>query len=139
TRLGGNSHYFAVQAFRRFGLDPLRDVTFIQAGGEPEILAALVKGSIDAGSVTSPTDAVALAQGFRYVLYGPDMGIPYAAATIATRRSVITKRPEALAQFMRAMAEAAKALHTEREIADRVLRKHLGITDRKILDAISKP
>ena len=136
TRLGGNSHYFAVQALRRFGLDPLRDVTFVQTGGEPEILAALARGSVDAGSVTSPTDAVAVAQGFRYLLYGPEMGIPYAAATMATRRSVIAKRPEAVAQFMRAMAEAAKALHTDRELFEKVLKKHLGVTDRKILDGI---
>ena len=136
TRLGGNSHYFAVQALRRFGLDPLRDVTFIQAGGEPEILAALSRGSIDAGSVTSPTDAVAISQGFQYVLYGPELGIPYAAATIATRRSLIAKRPEAIAQFMRAMAEAAKALHTDRALTDKILRKYLGVTDRKILDGI---
>ncbi|HEX2242855.1 MAG TPA: ABC transporter substrate-binding protein, partial [Gammaproteobacteria bacterium] len=35
TRLGSNSHYFAVQALRRMGLDASRDVTLIQAGGEP--------------------------------------------------------------------------------------------------------
>lgn len=135
TRLGGNSHYFAVQALRRLGFDPLRDVTFIQVGGEPEILAALVRGSIDAGSVTSPTDAVAVSQGFHYVVYGPDQKIPYAAATIATRRSVIGRRPEVVAQYMRAIAEAAKILHTNREFADKVLRKHLGLSD-KILDAV---
>ncbi len=135
TRIGGNSHYFAVQALQRVGLDPLRDVTFVQIGGEPEIVAALGKGSIDAGSVTSPSDAVAVSQGFHYLLYGPELAIPYAAASIATRRSTIQKRPEAVAQFMRAMAEASKILHTDRQFAYKVLNKHLGIGG-KILDAI---
>jgi NitT/TauT family transport system substrate-binding protein len=135
TRLGGNSHYFSVHALRRLGFDTLRDVTFVQVGGEPEILAALVRGSIDAGSVTSPTDAVAISQGFHYVIFGPDQKIPYAAASIATRRSVIARRPEVVAQYMRAVAEAAKILHTDREFASKVLRKHLQISD-KILNAV---
>jgi len=36
---------------------------------------------------------------------------------------------------MRAIAEAAKILHTNREFADKVLKKHLGLSD-KILDAV---
>ncbi len=31
TRLGANTHYFAIQVLRRLGLDPNRDVTFIQS------------------------------------------------------------------------------------------------------------
>jgi len=42
TRIGSNPHYFAVQALRHFGLDPARDVAFIQTGGAPETFAALV-------------------------------------------------------------------------------------------------
>ena len=134
TRLGSNTYYFAVQALRRPGLDPLRDVTFIQFGGTPEILLGLVRGSIDAGLVSSPTDAVAVSQGFHYVVYGPDMRISYAAANIVTRRSVIGRRPEVLGQFMRAMAEASKILHTDREFAYKVLGKLLRVNDRKQLD-----
>jgi len=135
TRLGSNGHYFMVHVFRRFGLDPVRDATLIQTGGEPEVLAALVRGSIDVGSLTPVADATAVSQGFHYVVYGPDMRIPYPSANIVTRRSLIGKRPEAIAQFMRVMAEAAKILHTDREFVYKVLGKHLGITDRKILDA----
>ena len=135
TRLGSNGHYFTVHVFRRFGLDPVRDATLIQTGGEPEVLAALVRGSIDIGALTPVADATAVAQGFHYVVYGPDMRIPYPSANIVTRRSLIGKHPEAVAQFMRVMAEAAKILHTDRQLTDRVLGKRLGITDRKILDA----
>ena len=44
TRIGGNSHYFSVQALRRFGLDSARDVSFIQTSGEFETFAALSSG-----------------------------------------------------------------------------------------------
>ena len=135
TRLGSNSHYFAVQALRRMGLDASRDVTLIQAGGEPEIVAALINGAIDAGSITTPADNRAVSQGFRYLLFGPDLQIAYAAANIVTRRSMIAKRPQAAAAFMQVMAEAAKILHTNKEFTYKVLGKYLGISDPKIIDA----
>ena len=125
TRLGSNSHYFAVQALRRMGLDASRDVALIQAGGEPEIVAALVNGAIDAASITTPADNRAIAQGFRYLLFGPDLQIAYSAANIVTRRSTIAKRPQVGVAFMQVMAEAAKILHTNKEFTYKVLGKYL--------------
>jgi ABC-type nitrate/sulfonate/bicarbonate transport system substrate-binding protein len=69
------------------------------------------------------------------VVYGPDLKIPYTAASFVTRRSVMAKRPQVVAQFMRAMAEAAKILHTDREFVYKVLGKQLRLTDRRVLDA----
>ena len=135
TRIGSNSHYFAVQALRRMGLDATRDVAFIQTGGEPEMVAALVNGVIDAASITAPADNRAIAQGFRYLLFGPDLQISYSAANITTRRSMIAKRPQVGAAFMQVMAEAAKILHTNKEVTYRVLGKRLGINDPKIIEA----
>jgi ABC-type nitrate/sulfonate/bicarbonate transport system substrate-binding protein len=96
TRIGSNTHYFSVQAFRRAGMNPEKDVLFIQTGGDAETLGALFTGRIDAASLLPPADAKAIAQGFRYVVYGPDQAIPFAASTITTRRSVLTKRPQVM-------------------------------------------
>lgn len=134
SRIGSNPHYFAAQALRRFGLEP-RDVSFIQTGGAPETLAALVAQGIDAAVLTSPTDAQALGLGYHYVIYGPDLRIPYAATTFNARRPVIAKRPQVLGRFMRAMAESAKILHTDKEFTYKVLGKYLRIADRRILEA----
>jgi ABC-type nitrate/sulfonate/bicarbonate transport system substrate-binding protein len=135
NRIGSNPHYFAVQALKRAGLDGARDVTMIQSGGAPETLAALISGGIDAAALTAPMDAQALANGYQYILYGPDMRIPYAATVFVTRRTVVAKRAPVINQFMRAMAEAAKILHTDREFTYKVMGKQLRLTDRKILDA----
>jgi NitT/TauT family transport system substrate-binding protein len=135
TRLGGNPHYFAIQALRLKGLDPSKDVTFIQTGGAPETLAALKSGVIDAAALTAPTDTQATAMGYNFVIFGPDLKIPYAATVFVTRRAVIAKRPAVVGQFMRAMAEASRILHNDREFVYKVLGKQLRLTDRKILDA----
>src|SRR5206468_12974298 len=79
SRIGGNSHYFTIQALRRYNMEPNRDFGFIQTGGDPETFAALVSGAIEVANLTPPTDAQAIAKGYHYVLYGPDLKIPYAA------------------------------------------------------------
>jgi NitT/TauT family transport system substrate-binding protein len=135
SRIGGNSHYFTIQALRRFGMDASRDVQFIQTGGDPETFAAFVSGSIDVANLTPPTDAQAIAKGYHYVIYGPDLKIPYAATAFVTKRSVIAKRPQVIGNFMRAMAETAKLMHTDREFVYKVLGKYLRVTDRKVLDS----
>jgi len=135
SRIGGNTHYFTVQVMRRAGLEPGRDFAFIQTGGDPEAFAALVSGGIDAAALTPPSDAQALAQGQHYVVFGPDLKIPYAATVFVAKRSLMAKRPQVVGEFLRAMAEAAKILHTDREFVYKILGKKLRVTDRKILDA----
>ncbi len=134
NRIGSNPHYFAVQALRRSGIDP-REVNFIQSGGAPESFAALVSGALDAATLTAPMDFQAIALGFHYVIYGPDLRIPYAAAVFVTRRPVLAKRSQVVGRFIRVMAEAAKILHTDKEFTYKVLAKQLRLDNRKILDA----
>jgi ABC-type nitrate/sulfonate/bicarbonate transport system substrate-binding protein len=135
SRIGSNTHYFTIQALRRSGMEPNKDFNFIQTGGDPESLAALLSKNIEVATLTAPSDAKALAAGYHYVVYGPDLRIPYAATAFVTKRSVIAKRTQVIGRFMRAMAEAAKILHTDKEFVYKVMGKQLRLTDRTILDA----
>ena len=135
TRLGSNSHYFLIQALRKHGMEPT-EVNFIQTGGQVENLAALLSGNVDAATMTGPSGGSrAAAQGFRYVVYGPDLRIPFAAATLVTRRSSIRARGPVIEKFVRVMAEAVKIMFVDKELTYKVLGKQLRISDRKILDA----
>jgi len=134
-RYGSNTHYFVIQALRRFGMDAAKDIQAIPTGGGPETLAALVGGRVDAGALVAPGDAGAVSQGFRYVINGPELRIPYAATTFVTLRSLIAKRDPVTGRFMRVMAEAAKILHTDKNFVYKILGKYMRITDTKILDS----
>ena len=134
SRIGSNPHYFAVQALRHFGIDS-REVNYIQTGGAPETLAALVAQAIDVAVLTVPTDAQALKLGYHYVIYGPDLHIAYLATGYSTRRSVMAKRGAAIGRFVRAMAEAAKVMHTDKDFTFKVLQKYLRVDDRSLLEA----
>jgi NitT/TauT family transport system substrate-binding protein len=135
TRIGSTTHYFAVQAFKRRNMEAGRDYVVIQTGGAPEMLAALLSGAIEAGTMTAPWDTRAIAEGFHYVVFGPDLRLPQVAVSFITRRSMIARSSPVIAQFMRAMAEAAKVLHTDKETTFKVLGKYLRVDDRKILEA----
>jgi len=134
-RLGSNSHYFAIQALRQKGLEP-REVNFIQTGGQAETFTALISGAVDAATMTGPSGgSKAIAQGFHYVVYGPDLRIPFVAASLVTRRSVMRARAPVLEKFVRVMAEAMKIIFADKELTYKVLAKQLRINDRKVLDA----
>jgi NitT/TauT family transport system substrate-binding protein len=135
TRLGSNSHYFVIQVLRRFGMEP-SDVNILQTGGQVENLSALLSGNVDAATMTGPSGgARAISQGFRYAVYGPDLRIPFAAATLVTRRALLRTRAPAVEKFVRAMAEAINLMFTDKELTYKVLGKQLRITDRKVLDS----
>ncbi|HEY2987938.1 MAG TPA: ABC transporter substrate-binding protein [Candidatus Binatia bacterium] len=134
-RFGSNTHYFTIQALRKFGLDAGKDVQAVPTGGGPESLAALVAGRVDAASLVAPGDAGAASQGYRLIVNGLELRIPYAATTFVTLRSVIAQRGPVIGRFMRAMAEAAKILHTDKNLVYKVLGKYMRVTDTKILDA----
>ena len=135
TRLGSNSHYFILQVLRKYGMEPT-DINFIQTGGQVENLAALLAGNVDAATMTGPSGGTrALAQGFRHVVYGLDLHIPFVAAAVITRRSVMQTRASAIDKFVRATAEAMKIMFLDKEFTYKVLGKQLRINDRKVLDA----
>ncbi len=135
SRLGSNSHYFIIQALRKSGVEP-NEVNLIQTGGQVENLAALLSGNVDAATMTGPSGGTrAVAQGYRYVVYGPDLHIPFAAATLITRRSILNARAPVIEKFVRATAEAMKIMFLDKELTYKVLAKQLRINDRKVLDA----
>ena len=135
TRLGSNSHYFVIQVLRRFGMEPA-DVNLLQTGGQVKNLSALLSGNVDAATMTGPSGgAIAISKGFRYLVYGPDLRIPFAAATLVTRRALIRSRAPVVEKFVRAMTEAVNIMFTDKELTYKVLGKQLRISDRKVLDA----
>jgi len=132
SRLGSNSHYFVIQALRKNGMEPT-DVTFIQTGGQVENLAALFSGAVDAATMTGPAGGTkAAAQGFRYVVYGPDLHIPFAAATVVTRRSTISARGAAIDKFVRVVAEAMKILFVDKKLLDAAYDEEIKVLEPRL-------
>jgi len=134
-RFGGNTHYFVIQALKKFGMDASKDIQMIQTGGGPETVASLLGGNVEAAAIVAPGDFVAASKGYRYVINGAELRIPYGATGVVTLRSLIVKRGPVIGRFTRAMAEASKILHSDKAFVYKVIGKYMRINDTKILDA----
>jgi ABC-type nitrate/sulfonate/bicarbonate transport system substrate-binding protein len=135
TRRGGNSHYMAIVALVRFGLDPERDVIFVGAGGSPETVAALTAGSIDAAAMISPADYEAERRGFKPLLDVTPMAIPYPALQSTARRAVLAAKEEAVWRYTQALADAVQLYKTDRERALRIIGEYSKVEDRAALES----
>ena len=117
-------------------MDATKDVQFIQTGGDPETLAAFISGSIDVANLTPPTDAQAIAKGYHYVIYGPDLKIPYAATAFVTSTNLF-KLAESLGGIKSLVSHPASMTHAsipkeeriKNGLADGLIRLSVGIED----------
>ena len=125
SRIGGNSHYFTIQALRRHGMEPNRDYSFLQTGGDPETLAALLSGSLEVANLTPTTDDKRLtkvldgASGFLYYVSvagvtGANAAAAQAIESAVSRLKRATTLPVAVGFGVREpQAAAAIAKHSD--------------------------
>jgi NitT/TauT family transport system substrate-binding protein len=134
SRFGALSDMVIRRYFRKFGLDPAKDVTIIQIGGIPEQLAAMKAGAISGGSMSPPVLTAAKKAGFKEFADFESLNYKYPATVIATTKSFIQRqRPTAL-NFLRGEIEGIHAIKTQKNFAVNVLKKYMRISDPDVLE-----
>lgn len=133
SRFGGNVDYAARLVLQRAGLKPGHDVTLIQAGGVPEVLALMERGTAQAGVMSPPTTTRGRKAGFRELVDIGELGIPYPNTCVAARRSLGGSQP-ALRAFLKAYIAGIAAFKQEKNLALEVLKKYTKTTDREVLE-----
>lgn len=131
---GASSDHAATALLGQSGLKPGQDVKFLYLGGVREVLAALDKGIIPAGVISSPTTLVARRMGYRELVNIGSLQLPYIHNGIVTRRSLTRQNPELVKSFLKAYVEALKITQEEPEIAKRALARFLATDDKAIID-----
>ena len=103
---GGAAYVASYMVLRQFGLDPKRDqIALIQLGTEPERMAALMAGSIDA-AMLAPEVAVRLpTPPFKVMLDLRTANIPWQHSSLIAIRSFIKSNPQAVEGVVRAILE----------------------------------
>lgn len=133
TRLGTTTETAARFALRHFGLEPDRDVTLVQSGTLPNILAAMDAGRVSAGIATaSITQARQL--GFHELLDVGTLGVPYAAAGLSTRRTYLGQQPELVRRYLRAIMAGAYRLIDDKPFAFDLYRKYMSTDEPEMLE-----
>jgi NitT/TauT family transport system substrate-binding protein len=102
TRYGSSTDFVIRYLVRRWGMDPDRDVKILQTGGQPEILASMKAGVVQAGVTGSPTDYLARMAGFVVLEDMGKIGLDYPVNSLVTTRSFTRKDPAAVKKFLMA-------------------------------------
>lgn len=136
TRLSGNTDYALEFVLRKYNLQRNKDVAVLQTGGLPQLLAALVAGSVDAGLLTPPSNLQAIKLGLREVVDVSSLGIPYPNSVVATNGNYIATNRNLLLRFMRAYSEGIARVSKDRAATMKAFIKYTKEQDPAILEEL---
>jgi NitT/TauT family transport system substrate-binding protein len=128
---GGLADFMTRIALKRLGLTPVKDVTIVQIGGNPERLSALETGRVLATMLPTPDNFMAQKRGFYNLV---SVRLPYQSTGVATTRTFIRENPDIVRRYVRSQIEAIHRIKTDREAAIRVLAKYHALQDKEILE-----
>ena len=133
TTFGSLTDFLIRHILRKKGLNPDRDVALIQIGGDPERIAALKQGTIDAASLSFPGYGIAMKMGFP-MLWDSAKEIDYPWIEITTRRAIIQKDRDLIMSYMKAHLEGTALFKKDREFGKKVIKKTLRMDNEELVN-----
>ena len=128
-RAGGADYDEGATVFARaFHMNAGKDYKVISFQAEPERIAALINGDVQAALLTAPAAAKAVKAGFKVLLTTSDY-IPRLGGPIWTLKSYADKNPDTVKRFDEAIAKAIMYIRTEKAGTVQVFKDYLGIDD----------
>lgn len=138
TRLGSSSDFAIREYLKKNQLQTGRDVNIMQAGGMPELAAALNSGSISAAPLSAPSSYVAEQRGNRVIANLAHEGIYFVIAGLTTTRRFLREQRRDAKAFLRAFGRATHFMFEQRDQAKSILRKYAKIDDPGMLEGSLK-
>jgi ABC-type nitrate/sulfonate/bicarbonate transport system substrate-binding protein len=124
---GGNNDIGLRFAFKKNGINPDKDVTFLQMGGERNRLTALERGAIAATIMSPPGLFVAEAQGYSRLGDLNAMGMRYPELSIVGRKRDLKERRDLVRRYLRAYLESVRVMKSNRDLTVRVIEKYIHV------------
>jgi len=135
SRFGSESDFAARLALKKLGLEPQKDVTLLQIGGQTARYVALKGGSIHATLLLPPLHAVARSEGFNVLVSMAEMGIPYQSTGIATSRAYIREHRDVVMNYVKAYVEGIQYYRRHKSDVVQMLSDFLKLKDQKRIEA----
>jgi NitT/TauT family transport system substrate-binding protein len=124
---GGNNDIGLRYAFKKNGVNPDKDVTFLQLGGERNRLTALERGVVSATIMSPPGLFVAEGSGFNRLGDLNTMGMRYPELSIVARKRDLKERRDIVRRYLRAHLEAVRTMKANRDATVRVIEKYIHV------------
>ncbi|HEV8341106.1 MAG TPA: ABC transporter substrate-binding protein [Candidatus Binatia bacterium] len=134
TRFGTLSELASRFALQKFGIDPDRDVTMVQTGGQPETVTALATGKIQAAALSPPATLHARKLKLRELLDISKLEADFHVNGVVTSRRYMKTNEDIVRRFLKAYIEAAALARKDKSFAFKVMGKYFRTDDRDILE-----
>jgi NitT/TauT family transport system substrate-binding protein len=135
TTFGSTSDYILRFALQKYGLDPNKDVSIMQTGGQPEGLAAMTAGKIYAQRMGFPFHIKAQQLGMRELIDFSKLGLEENIGAMITTRGFIAQRRSTVMRYLRAFIRGMHRFKSDKEFAKRVYGKFALIKEDALLEA----
>ncbi len=135
SSFGGTPHSEAIMILRKFGMNPEKDVTFLQIGGSSSRYAALESGSIDAAMLVPPFNNFAVKHGFHQLMSFNDvMNIPLGG--LAANTQTMKEKPDEIVKMIKALLKATDYIRTRKPDILSLIETQWGIKEPDIRENI---
>ena len=135
SSFGGTPHSEAVMILRKYGMNPEKDVTFLQIGGSSSRYTALDSGAIDAAMLVPPFNKLAAKRGFNEILsFNEIMNIPLGGLTVHTQR--IKEKPDEIVRMIKAMLKGVNYIRSNQTEILSLMASKWGIKEADVREGI---
>jgi ABC-type nitrate/sulfonate/bicarbonate transport system substrate-binding protein len=120
----------------KWGLNPEKDMVFLQmgGGGEPARIAGLIANSIDATLINPPSHKKAVEAGMKILTNMEDMDIHLQHIGLVSSQRWQSKNLDAARRIMKSFVDGIHVMRTNPAVAKRALGKYIKITNDAELD-----
>lgn len=138
TRFGASTDFSMQILLRKYGLEPLRDVPFMQIGGMPELAAALSKRAIFAAPMSYPMGYVAEKAGMKLLANLAKEDVPFVHVGVSTTRKFMREHRAQAKAFLKAYGRAVHFMHTRKKDFMGIMARYTKITDPGMLEGSAR-
>ncbi len=133
TRYGSSTHFYLKAALQQIGLDPEKDLTILQLGAGPEMVAALESGRIAAAALTTRYAIPFLDRGWPVLVDLSKSDTVYPSSCVTSSRAFIRAEPKATEDFLRAYVAAIELIRRDHHAAEQSFAKWLREKDAAVV------
>lgn len=136
SRFGGSLDISLRYGLQQVGLDPRRDnITVVQAGGMPEIMAGLMAGKLDGSMLSSVYALRGKEAGFRELLDLGALDVSFPQGVTLTTREFLRGKRDLAKRFMAAYLDGLEIFLKNPGAGKKALARFTGVKEEKFLDA----
>jgi NitT/TauT family transport system substrate-binding protein len=132
TRYGSTTHFYLRAALKHVGLNPDKDMTILQMGAGPEMVAALDRGVIAAAALTTRYAIPFLQRGWPVLVDLSGTDLVYPSSCVTSSRAFIRAEPRTTEEFLRAYVKGIHLIKKDQKFAEKSFAKWMREKDAVI-------